>query len=71
MEARRLRSRRAPRRSRRRSSPRGSAKAMHEFTYMVRATTAGTFITAPMHAEEMYEPEVFGRTASEVVEVKP
>jgi uncharacterized protein YfaS (alpha-2-macroglobulin family) len=46
-------------------------EGMHEFTYMVRATTAGTFITAPTYAEEMYEPEVFGRTASEVVEVKP
>jgi uncharacterized protein YfaS (alpha-2-macroglobulin family) len=43
----------------------------HEFTYMLRATTAGTFVTSPMHAEEMYEPEVFGRTASTVVEVKP
>ena len=43
----------------------------HEFTYMVRATTAGTFITAPASAEEMYEPEVFGRTASVVVEVQP
>jgi uncharacterized protein YfaS (alpha-2-macroglobulin family) len=43
----------------------------HEFTYMVRATTAGTFMTAPTYVEEMYEPEVFGRTASEVVEVKP
>jgi uncharacterized protein YfaS (alpha-2-macroglobulin family) len=42
----------------------------HEFTYMLRATTAGTFITAPLHAEEMYEPEVFGRTATDVVEVK-
>jgi uncharacterized protein YfaS (alpha-2-macroglobulin family) len=47
------------------------SEGMHEFTYMVRATTAGTFITAPTSAEEMYEPEVFGRTASEVVEVKP
>jgi uncharacterized protein YfaS (alpha-2-macroglobulin family) len=47
------------------------SEGMHEFTYMVRATTAGTFITAPMSAEEMYEPEVFGRTASEVVEIKP
>jgi len=46
-------------------------EGMHEFTYMVRATTAGMFITAPMTVEEMYEPEVFGRTASEVVEVKP
>jgi uncharacterized protein YfaS (alpha-2-macroglobulin family) len=43
----------------------------HEFSYMVRATTAGTFVTAPMHAEEMYEPEVFGRTSSSVIEVKP
>lgn len=43
----------------------------HEFTYLLRATTAGTFITAPLHAEEMYEPEVFGRTATDVVEVKP
>jgi alpha-2-macroglobulin len=43
----------------------------HEFTYLLRATTAGTFITAPLHAEEMYEPEVFGRTATSVVEVRP
>jgi uncharacterized protein YfaS (alpha-2-macroglobulin family) len=43
----------------------------HEFTYLLRATTAGTFVASPTHAEEMYEPEVFGRTASEVVEVKP
>jgi len=42
----------------------------HEFTYVLRATTAGTFVTAPTHVEEMYEPEVFGRTASAVVEVK-
>jgi alpha-2-macroglobulin len=41
----------------------------HEFTYLVRATTAGTFITAPAHAEEMYEPEVFGRTATARIEV--
>ena len=42
----------------------------HTFTYVVRATTAGTFRTAPAHAEEMYEPEVFGRTATAIVEVK-
>jgi len=46
-------------------------EGVHEFTYMVRATTAGTFIASPTTVEEMYEPEVFGRTASEVVEVKP
>jgi uncharacterized protein YfaS (alpha-2-macroglobulin family) len=42
----------------------------HVFRYLVRATTAGTFITAPAHAEEMYEPEVFGRTATATVEVQ-
>jgi hypothetical protein len=42
----------------------------HEFKYLLRATTAGTFLTAPAHVEEMYEPEVFGRTASTVMEVK-
>ena len=28
-------------------------------------------ITNPLHAEEMYEPEVFGMTKMEAVEVKP
>ncbi len=42
----------------------------HTFSYIVRATTAGTFRTAPAHAEEMYEPEVFGRTATTMIEVK-
>ena len=46
------------------------AEGDHLFTYLVRATTSGTFIAAPAHAEEMYEPEVFGRTATAVVEVK-
>ena len=42
----------------------------HVFTYLVRATTAGTFLTAPTHAEEMYEPEVFGRTSTATIEVQ-
>ena len=42
----------------------------HEFSYIVRATSSGTFRTAPAHAEEMYEPEVFGRTGTAVVDVK-
>jgi len=41
----------------------------HEFSYLIRATTAGTFVTAPTHAEEMYEPEVFGRNGTVVVEI--
>jgi uncharacterized protein YfaS (alpha-2-macroglobulin family) len=42
----------------------------HEFSYVVRATTAGTFRTAPAHVEEMYEPEVFGRTATVTIDVR-
>jgi hypothetical protein len=43
----------------------------HSFTYVARASTSGTFRTAPTHVEEMYEPEVFGRTATAVVTVRP
>ena len=46
------------------------SEGRHEFTYVVRATTAGTFRTAPARAEEMYEPEVFGRTGTAVVEIR-
>jgi hypothetical protein len=46
------------------------SEGVHEFSYIVRATTAGTFRTAPAHAEEMYEPEVFGRTATAMIEVR-
>jgi hypothetical protein len=46
------------------------SEGTHTFSYVVRATTAGTYRTAPAHAEEMYEPEVFGRTATAVIDVK-
>jgi len=46
------------------------SEGTHEFSYIVRATTAGTFRTAPARAEEMYEPEVFGRTSTSMIEVK-
>jgi hypothetical protein len=46
------------------------SEGLHEFGYIVRATTAGTFRTAPARAEEMYEPEVVGRTATTVIEIK-
>jgi uncharacterized protein YfaS (alpha-2-macroglobulin family) len=42
----------------------------HQFSYVARATTAGTFRTAPAHAEEMYEPEVFGRTRTTTIEIR-
>ena len=31
-------------------------------SYVARATTAGTFIKVPAHAEEMYNPAVYGRS---------
>lgn len=46
------------------------SEGRHTFTYVVRATTSGSFRTAPAHAEEMYAPEVFGRTATAVIEIR-
>ena len=46
------------------------AEGRHTFSYIVRATTSGAYRTAPAHAEEMYEPEVFGRTATAVIEIR-
>jgi hypothetical protein len=39
-------------------------------TYLARATTAGTFIKPPAHAEEMYNPAVSGRSDGGTFEVK-
>jgi hypothetical protein len=47
------------------------AAGKHVFSYVARATTRGTFVVAPARAEEMYSPEVFGRTATTTVEVVP
>jgi alpha-2-macroglobulin len=43
---------------------------VHEYTYIARATTPGTFVVPPARAEEMYSPEVFGRSASALVIVE-
>lgn len=37
---------------------------VYTYTYVARATTIGSFIIPPLRAEEMYTPEVFGRTAT-------
>jgi uncharacterized protein YfaS (alpha-2-macroglobulin family) len=42
----------------------------HEYAYVTRATTPGRFIVPPAKAEEMYHPETFGRSASDVVVVE-
>jgi uncharacterized protein YfaS (alpha-2-macroglobulin family) len=43
---------------------------VYEYTYIARATTPGTFVVPPAKAEEMYSPEVFGRSASDQVIIK-
>ncbi len=45
-------------------------EGVYEYTYIARATTPGTFIVPPAKAEEMYSPEVFGRSGSDVVIVE-
>jgi hypothetical protein len=40
---------------------------VYQYTYYARATTPGTFIVPPTKAEEMYSPEVFGRSSSDWV----
>ena len=43
---------------------------VYEYTYIARATTPGTFVVPPAKAEEMYSPEVFGRSGSDMVIVE-
>jgi uncharacterized protein YfaS (alpha-2-macroglobulin family) len=42
----------------------------YTWSYVARATTPGTFVAPPPHAEEMYSPETFGRGASDRVIVE-
>lgn len=46
------------------------SEGRHVFSYLVRATTSGTFTAGAARAEEMYEPEVFGRSGAETVTVR-
>jgi uncharacterized protein YfaS (alpha-2-macroglobulin family) len=46
------------------------AAGRHEFTYLVRATTSGTFGAAGTFGEAMYAPEIMGRAAAVSVIVK-
>ena len=39
-------------------------QGVHEYVYYARATTPGDFFVAPAHAEEVFFPEVFGRSDS-------
>ena len=43
---------------------------VYEYTYVARATMPGEFVAPPAKAEEMYSPEVFGRSSSDIVVVE-
>ncbi|MGE5184925.1 MAG: hypothetical protein ACM31C_22810, partial [Acidobacteriota bacterium] len=45
-------------------------EGVHEYAYVARATTPGTFVVPPPKAEEMYMPETFGRGGSDKVIVE-
>ena len=45
-------------------------EGVYEYTYVARATTPGIFVVPPAKAEEMYFPEVFGRSSSDRVIVE-
>ncbi len=42
----------------------------HEYSFVCRATAPGTFVVPPAKAEEMYAPEVFGRSGGVKVIIK-
>eukprot|EP01100_Stratorugosa_tubuloviscum_P013548 TRINITY_DN683_c0_g1_i7.p1 TRINITY_DN683_c0_g1~~TRINITY_DN683_c0_g1_i7.p1 ORF type:complete len:1884 (-),score=903.40 TRINITY_DN683_c0_g1_i7:215-5866(-) len=44
---------------------------VHKYSYVARATTPGNFVVPPAQAEEMYSPEIFGRSISERVIILP
>jgi uncharacterized protein YfaS (alpha-2-macroglobulin family) len=45
-------------------------EGVHKYSYVARATTPGRFVAPPAKAEEMYSPEVFGRSGSDWVVVE-
>ena len=45
-------------------------EGVYDYSYVARATTPGRFTAPPPRAEEMYQPETFGRGCGEVVIVE-
>jgi hypothetical protein len=43
---------------------------VYDYSYVARATTPGRFVVPPATAEEMYSPEVFGRSSTDWVVVE-
>jgi alpha-2-macroglobulin len=42
-------------------------EGVHDYSFVCRATSKGEFFVPPATAEEMYSPEIFGRSNSEKV----
>ena len=42
---------------------------MYRYRYLARATSLGSFVLPPTKVEEMYTPEVFGRTGAETITI--
>src|SRR5262249_19508758 len=47
------------------------AAGMYRYRYLARATTNGAYVLPPTKAEEMYAPEVSGRTAAGSIAITP
>ncbi|MFN0125023.1 MAG: hypothetical protein ACKV2V_31355 [Blastocatellia bacterium] len=45
-------------------------EGVYNYSYVARATTPGSFVVPPTKAEEMYQPETFGRGASDRVVIQ-
>jgi alpha-2-macroglobulin len=45
-------------------------EGVYTYSYIARATTPGSFVVPPAKAEEMYSPEIFGRTGTDRVTVE-
>ncbi len=45
-------------------------EGVYNYSYVARATTPGQFVVPPAKAEEMYHPETFGRTGTDLVKIE-
>jgi uncharacterized protein YfaS (alpha-2-macroglobulin family) len=41
----------------------------YHLTYTVQAIAPGSFVALPAHAEEMYDPDLFGESSSDTVKI--
>ncbi|KAL9648275.1 hypothetical protein ABK040_013894 [Willaertia magna] len=44
-------------------------EGIYEYSYICRATTSGSYVSPPAKVEEMYAPEIFGRSGTDFVQI--